>query len=300
MAKDTKLSHDELQRDELAEGLLGAWAWVRQRRELVIGSILAVVVLIAGIGIWGGIRARANANANQLITQAMSSYAQYQSATDPKDREQSAQKTMETLDNLIKAYGDTRLGREGRFLKGSFLYSQDKFADAQKAYDEYLKAAESGGSSAEKARGEIALGYAYENETFWLTDNSARENSLKAARTHYDRAVAIAPAKSYLQYYAMLGQARVAELTGQDQQAIEIYDRIVKERPAPPSLVSSKPQDQAEASSKKDKLTEMVRDEVISREGQMSFQATAKLRLERLRAKAPLVAPETTVTTVTP
>ncbi|MCL5270375.1 MAG: tetratricopeptide repeat protein [bacterium] len=283
MAKAPKLSHEELQKDEVAEGMQKALDWVQVHRVLLIGlGILVLIALFAGMA-WSSHQAKVLRVSNDLITEALSDYAQLANTNDPGERQKVVDRILTSIKNLRDQYPSIPLAHEALYLKGSVYYSTDKFPEAQEAYKAYIDGA---ADDQQRAMGEIGLGYAYENESFWLKDKTAQLNKLTPSLAQYTQAAVHATPKSYLYYYALLGQARINELTGKNDEAIRLYKQIVADRPSPIPVTEEK----TKKGEEKDQLMAMLVKQINEQESKLSFQATAELRLKRLEEKAGLKA----------
>ncbi len=289
MAK-RKLTHEELQRDEVAEGLQETLDSLRRNRNKLIG-LAAVAILVAIVyAAVSGYQARVLRESNEMFANAMTAYARLLSAADDEQRRGALGDMITELDTLIETYGTSPLGRAATFLKGRAYYAIDDYPKAQEAYEQYLAQTQ---DDAQKARGEIALAYSLENESFFLDDLTEQRAKLDQARVHYELAAAASPKPSFLYYYALLGQARYHELVQEEEQAIALLEEVVAERPAPvtdPAAAAGPDPDE-------DPELALVKMAIREREAQLSLAATARQRLERLRARQGLDEAVTEVTT---
>lgn len=288
MSKTRRDIQEQLQKDEVAESLQNIADFFRQNSKQLI--VIAVVAVVGFLIIFGLRSHRENvlAETNNRFAMVLRNYQSLASITDDKERDKALKEVVSAADTLADAYPDTKLGREAIYVKGNALYQCDKFADAEKAYDAYLAKAT---SDEERAKAEIAIGYAMENESFFIPSNAAqrRLDKMNVAETHYQKAMELAtgqdksnPAYPYLYYYGLLCMARLNELRNDKvstEKAIAIYQQIMKDRPVPVPTAKEK-----ENRPEQDMLTQLVRRQLEEAEGQLSFQATAKLRLDRLQA----------------
>lgn len=291
MSKSRKEIQEQLQKDEVAETLQNIADNLRANRSLLI--TIGVVILVGALAILGvrSYRDSKLSDSNAKMTAAFQSYQEFVNQTDPQQREELLKSAVAKADQLATNHAGSRLGREALYLKGNIYYEANKYPEAQKAYQAYLDKAE---TDAERAKAQIALGYANENEAFFIPAPK-RPDKLRIAMTHFVQAADAAaggnkanPAEPYLYYYALLGQARIHELLNEDAKAIEIYELVLK-RPEPVT-----PDKDQETQGSENMLAEMIRRQIREAEGQMSFQATARLRLDRLRSTPQGQAPVTT------
>lgn len=285
MAKSQKYTHEQLQKDEVAESLQHIVLWLhRNKRRLLWTALLILATIVIGYG-WRSHQARLRMRSNALMEEALLHYQALTNQTEPGQRETAMEDAVASARALVEQYPNTPLGREAHYLMAKAYYEMGRFEPARQAYQAYIDAAE---TRPQRARGEIGLGYAHENESFFMTDLVARTDKLDTALGHYESALRLAPPESFLYYYALLSQARIYDLTGQDDQARERYQRIIDERPAPAetALPDARPQRQPN-----DPMARQLLDRIRQAERQLSLAATARLRLQRLEATSSKAVP---------
>ena len=292
MAKDKrKLSHEELQRDEVAEGVHHSLVWVIDHRNLVIVVVLMVLAAVLVLTAYASHKAKVRGESSAMLVQGVNYLSRLESEETPEQRKEAFEGAITRADTVLDAFAGSSLAPEALFLKGRSDYAMDDFEQAQAAYEQYIDEA---GSKTEQARGEIALGYAYENDAFFKEDPAIRRARVESAQARYDRAMALVPDNSYLYTYAMLGKARTYELLGDNELAIELYETVIKDRPAALADETDAETEDAED----DGPEQFLRKTIEEYEAQLSFEATAKLRLERLQSQAGKdVAAPVTITT---
>ena len=285
-----RVLQQELQRDEVAESIQQTLDSIKRNKMQLIAL---VALIVAGFVVTWSVRAHHESilsESNALLGKALTQNYTLYSSTDDAARKKAFDELKTATTSLREAYPGTRLGREARFLEGSAYYLMGDFTKSQAAYKDYT---EQSSSNEEKANGEISQAYALENASF-LLPKPKQVAQLEQALSHYDRAVSLAQGQvPYLYYYALLGKARILELTGKNDDAIKLYEQVIKERPAP------RPAPKADEKSGSDQMLQMVLTQLADQQNQLSFQTTAKLRLDRLKA-APAGPAQTTATAVAP
>jgi tetratricopeptide (TPR) repeat protein len=280
-----KIARQELERDEVAEGLHHLIEKFQRNQRTILLVAAAVLILFIGVIVYSAYRKSVITNTSQTLNAANITFAQIIGLEDATEREKQLNATIENLDTLVEQYPDSEAAREALYLQGNAYYYMDKLDEAQAKFQQYVEESD---TAEERARGEIALGFTLENQ-FYLQDEDV--NKLNEAIVHYEQAATdYAPEGSYLHYYALLNKARVLELMFQDQQALDIYEQIMQERPAPRS--GFEPADEEEDQSGRDFLKQMLRDQMDP----LSFYATAKLRADRLKATSTILQPESAET----
>lgn len=280
-----KITYEQLDHDAVAEGLHEGIVWTRRHRNLLIGLGIGLLAVLVGAFLVTKRNASQRVAVNALLGSALSAAARVQTSEDADLRAQSLTELETSVKALNEQYAGNPLATEGLFLLGNAYYRADDFAKAQDYYSQYVSKASDGEA---KARGEIAMGYAAENESFIKTAQGSAEQvqKLEQALGHYETALQLAPAKGYLHYYALLSKARMLELTAKPDEAIAIYEQILADRPAETSQATEKTEGDLTG------ILQMFREQINERESQLSFAATARLRLDRLTATEQVASPQ--------
>lgn len=297
MAKKPRPTHEQLQRDEIADSFHETLELIHNNRRAILMGLIALILLAIAIRAFSIHSANTQNQLNNQVAMLMSQYERIQAVPDSKDRTDATKNLIAELDKTVSQY-DTGsiLARTALFLKGKAYYSMDRFSEARASYEKFIMAA---GDNEERARGEIALAYACENQAFFptsgtLTARSLIDESIKHFKTAQQLAEAQAP---YLYYYAMLGEARCNEVLGNNDAATKLYDKILKDRPEPKPQATPA---EKEGKDMQSNLANMLRNRIQDAEAQINLAATARQRLDRLQAKASLVpASAVSVTTST-
>jgi tetratricopeptide (TPR) repeat protein len=290
MAKAKRFSHEELQRDEVAETLQGVVdKIVRYRVRLIVMGVTIVLVVALGAA-WLSRRSGLEREANTRLRVGLNLYGQLLNQTDPQSRIDLRTAVVENVAQIIEALPGSPLARYALYLKACALYTTDQFSEAQADFEQCLRDA---ANDTDRARAEIGLGYTFENASFFLESRpdetpaqrqermNAQLAKLDDALAHYERAAELTSRDSYLHYYGLLGSARIAELTSRNDRAVELLQRIIDERGALESTPVEPPPDIPN----EDPLIRSLRQYIGSYEAQLGLAATAKFRLERLQAR---------------
>lgn len=289
MSKARKMVQEDVQRDEVAEGIYEGLHKVQENRNRIIVALLVILGVALISMAWRSHATRQAVDSTQMLTTSVEHYRAMLDGTDQAAREKALKELLTSADSLASEFPSTKAGREALYLKGAGYYAVDQFDKAIEAYNQYLNKAE---NDEERARGAIALGYTYENKSF-LSPEKDRPALTKSAMDNFDRAAVYAQKdQPYLHAYAQLGQARLLELTGQNDKALALYEQVMKrETPAPAEAKAEKGEEEG-----KDMLMDLLRRQMSEGEAQMSFQATARLRAERLKASMAPATPAATTT----
>lgn len=286
MAKD--LSHEELQRDEVAESIQELTDGVKKHRHLIVTVIVLTGVAIVGMNFWrSGQHARIE-QSSDLLVKTINLYQSFENQPLPEDRERVFEDALKAVDTLQTEYANTKPAALGEYIKGHLYFQMDKFDEAAAAYKKFLASAS---TAEQKAQAQIALGYTAENAAFLMEDAAEQKTSADEAMSHYEAAAKLVPAGNFLNYYAKLGEARLYELTGEDQQALDLLTELAANPPlAGPEV------DEDDVKELEDPIGNVMRVSLLTYQDQIRLGATAQLRLDRLQAKMGIEAPVATVT----
>ncbi len=296
MAKNPRPTHDQLQRDEIADSFHETLELIHNNRRTILMAVIALILLAIAVRAFNIHSADVKSQLNNQVALLLSQYERIQTVPDAKERTAATQKLIADVDKAAKDYdGGSVLARSLILLKGKAYYSLDQFSEARTSYEQFVKTA---GDNEERARGEIALAYTYENQAFLPTSGTLIARSLvDQAIEHFKAAQQFAENQSpYLYYYAMLGEARCNEVVGNNDKAIQLYDKVLKDRPAPKPEATPA---EKESKDMQTNIANMLRSRIKDAEAQLNLAATAQQRLDRLRAKATTLAPASAVSVTT-
>jgi tetratricopeptide (TPR) repeat protein len=258
------------------EEMHGALEFILKHKNVLTVLAVILIVLILVVNMNNTRRTRMRQESTALVSDAIRSYSQMLTLSDIEQRQSQFDDVTAILDQLENDHGDTPLGNEARFLRGKVFFTMDRYDEAQDQYKTYIEHAT---NDEDRARGEIALAYSHENQAFFTGDAGEQRDKLDEADGHYSRAMNLSPAPSYIYYYALLGQARIRELTSQNADAIKLYEEVLEGRPD--LLPDEDAPDPRNLANSLDYVKWFIRQQQQAE----SFHTTAKLRLERLRAR---------------
>jgi len=247
---------------------------LKYRTQLTVLAVV-VVVMILLVNMNNARVTRIRQESTGLLSDAINSYSQLMVLSDIEQRQSQFDDVIGILNQLEIDYGDTLLGNEARYFRGKVFFAMDRFEEAQEHYRAYIEHA---ANDENRARGQIALGYSHENQAFLTDEPGEQHGKLDDASDNYTRAMKLSPAPSYIYYYALMGQARVSELTSRRAEAMSLYEEVLEGRPEPP--VDEDEPDPRTLANPLDYVKWFIRKQQQAE----SFHTTAKLRLDRLRA----------------
>lgn len=288
MAKH-KVTRKELEQDELAQALQNFADNLRRNRfKILILGALSIALVGSGFFFLRNRAERASRNA-QILTTAIVVFDELPGLQDEATRKTRLENTISILQSVIDDSPNSISGRMALYVQGNCLFykadplDREAFMDdleaAKEKYELYIARAK---SDEERARGEIALGYTLENQLYLDEDMAKLDQALE----HYVRGADQAPEGSYLYYYALLNQARVLEVRSRDTEAMEIYQRIMADRPSPIARATTE-----DATLPNDPFGGGIQELLQAQFEPLSFYSTAKLRAERLEATSNVLTP---------
>ena len=176
----------------------------------VVG-LLVVGIVLGGWGLW---KTRYEAQGAIAFTQARALVVQAQAPGASADARQRAEKA---LQDVIAEYPRLSSVDQAAYLLGSLRFASAQYGSARIAYQ---MARDKAGSKTLAALAALDVGYAWE----------AEKNYVEAEKA-YRAAFSGSDLKSFLYEEAMLAIARVQDLAGNRQAAIETYQRLLKDVP---------------------------------------------------------------------
>jgi tetratricopeptide (TPR) repeat protein len=212
-------------------------------RQIAIGAA-ALVLVIAALEVWGGMRERkagaATAELGKVLDTATASVdeagpdlEQLQSGEPEapakfktfKDRAEAEVASVLALD---ASYGSTRIAKRADLVAAGALYDLGKYDEAIAKYKEFLG---SGPGEELAALAHESLGHALEAKALAQTDAAAKGAGLDAALTAY----ADIQRDEKLPHYAdaLYHQARIKALKGDKAGAIDLFKKVAAANPNP-------------------------------------------------------------------
>jgi tetratricopeptide (TPR) repeat protein len=280
------ITRRDLKRDEIQDAGKSLLGYLDTHRNQILVAALVLVVLILTARVGQAVVAARHEKAGSMLVRAQEQVLAAVASGDPAERRKMLESAADYCDELRRDYPSMRAGTEAFYVKGDSFFHRQEYDQAISSYQNYISRAQ---SAADKAKGNIAIGYAYENR-FFLTP--ANKDLLKQALDYYGRAQELATAKNgrrtYQAYQAMLAMARLYRVSGETAKAVETYKTIVKERPFydadedKPAKKEGSENNPEET--KREAQIQEVRKDIHRAEAAHSFEATARAALEELGA----------------
>jgi TolA-binding protein len=183
-------------------------------RTVVIAVAVVVLVVLAGLSGW----AWWDAQRRQAQAAHGDVMARVQPALAPDAPAEARKAAMQALESLLERYPSAHTVPEAAYELGNVRFSAGDYAGARAAYELALQR---GASGLIRSLARMALARTWEAER----DFARAAGAYGALAKDHDP-------RSFIYEDALLDQARMLELAGKKDEAIEVYQRMLKEIPA--------------------------------------------------------------------
>ncbi|MCX7766624.1 MAG: tetratricopeptide repeat protein [Candidatus Sumerlaeia bacterium] len=276
-----KITKKDLKEDEVKSlGVKLAQA-IRDNSTYVI---IGVAIIVAGLIAVKLYQYRQNIvlrESNKLLTIAMNIYERgLMQEDDPKRREDYLREAIRSADQILRDFAGAKVARFALYLKGNAYYMLNEFDQAITVFQQYVETAK---DNLDQAKGYIALGYCFENKFFYQqTDQGMLQQAMRA----YEKAIELGK-DTYLAYEGMFCKARLLELAGKKEQALAIYEQILKDREF---VIKDFEQRSAEIAkvaqrNKETSLEQQIIQQIYDGLRVFTFYKTAEMEITRLRGE---------------
>ena len=190
--------------------------WLRERpwtRWVVLG-LGAVIVVGLGLAGWTAWKSRYESQGSMAFAQARTLVAQAQTPGAAADARERAEKALQAV---IADYPRLSSVAQAAYLQGSLRFGAAQYPQARSSFE--LASAKAGSSSLAALAG-LNIGYCWEAEKNYGAAEKAYLSAIKGAKP-----------KDFLYEEAMVDAARVQELGGKRAEAVETYQRLLKDLP---------------------------------------------------------------------
>jgi TolA-binding protein len=190
--------------------------WIRARPVAKWAVPAGLGVLVIGL-IWGGWalwKMRYEAQGSIAFTQARALAVQSQA---PGASQEARQRAEQALQDVVAEYPRLSSIGQAAYLLGSLRFANGQWASARAAFEIAQARA---GSPTLAALAALDIGYSWESE-----------RNYPEAEKAFRSAISSAGPKSFLYEEAMLDIARVQDLGGKREAAVETYQRLLKDLP---------------------------------------------------------------------
>ena len=229
--------------DVIVKKLMEIWKKVRDNQNLVTAVIVAAVVIWIAVILFGRYRNQVITDANYNLVIAQNFFMESLSAQDDAAKKSALANCEEKLSTVAKRFAGEPIGQRALFMSGVFQFRQLNFTVAGEKFAQFKKQAS---NNEDRARGALAEGAAYENESFMKNDNALLEKALAS----YEEAERLA-GPTYVKDQAMMARAQIlARKADTRAKAIALLETVIKDRQqVVESIAPKKPKEKEPAKS---------------------------------------------------
>jgi TolA-binding protein len=182
-------------------------------RWAVLGLGVVIVVSIVWVG-WAAWKSRYEAQGAMAFAQARTLVAQAQAPDAASDTRERAERALQAV---IADYPRLSSAAQAAYLLGSMRFGSARYPEARASFGLALAKA---GSNSLAALASLDIGYCWEAEKNYAAAEKAYQSVINGAKP-----------KDFLYEEAMVDIARVQELGGKRADALETYQRLLKDLP---------------------------------------------------------------------
>ena len=271
-----ELKHDAIH--DAGQSMLEFFEYHRTRITTVALSVLALILVIV---VSSRIVKSNRLAASQGLSNLQKQYMRVQMVGEAETRKEMLDPLVKACESFALANSGSYFGSEALYIKGNCLFVREEYEKAKAAYREYLDAAKSG---EDKAKGNIALGYVYENQFFGDRDNKdLLDKALAAYEAGKNQAGGASGVGNYYAAEAAVNIARLHEQTGNYTEAKALYEKIVAGRAFDDEETTEEEDDNAQLSQQESRA-KMFRDNLKASTRQFTFKEIAERRLKFIEA----------------
>lgn len=282
MAKG-KITRKQLKEDEFRTFGMKLYSFVRENSRLCLIILAALVVVFIAREMYKYRQNRVLRESNDLLTWVINTFESGLTQTDQTKREAALKQTISSAEQLLEYYPKSKAARQARYFQGNAYYFMDDFDRAISSFQDYIQTAQ---TDEDRAKGYVALGYTFEDKFF---NNEQDQSILLQAEKAYEQAIEFGKG-TYIEYQALLCKARLLELRYKNEEAMEIYKKIIADREKLKLKIAKASSDQNSGTAGSKKQQQRSQAQMLSQQIKMlmnlfSFANTAELNLDRLQGE---------------
>ncbi|RKU29917.1 hypothetical protein C6499_07545 [Candidatus Poribacteria bacterium] len=227
MARNKRLTKEEIQEDKFIEGLLKAYAFLKENLQTIIVAAVVVLVAVGGYAAYYQNQENRRSEATVALREAAEAYQKAEESLFDAEKLVESEELLKTAQTKLKAvfekYPNTTFADKARYQYANTLYYQGNYADArsqfQQVIDEHQPESQIDSLYAQKA-----IGNSYEQEA----------NYEKAIAAYQAKAFPPTPQlppeiRKFVLTEAQFNQALVYEKSGDSGAARDVYKEIIDE-----------------------------------------------------------------------
>lgn len=227
MARNQRLTKEEIQEDKFIEGLLKIYAFLKRNLQTIIVAAVVVLVAVAAYAAYYQNQENRRAEATLALRQATEAYKTAEESLFDAEKLAESEALLTTAQTQLKAvfekYANTTFADKARYQYANTLYYQGNYPEARTQF-ELLIAQNQSENQMDSLYAQKAIGNTYEQEGDY--ENAIAAYQVKA----FPLTPQLAPEiRKFVLMEAKFNQALVYEKSGNSEAARDTYKEIIDE-----------------------------------------------------------------------
>ena len=143
MARNKRLTKEEIQEDKFIEGLLKSYAFLKGNLQTIIVAAVVVLVAVAGYAAYYQNQENRRAEATLALRQATEAYQKAEESLFDAEKLAESEELLETAQTQLKAvfekYADTTFADKARYQYANTLYYQGNYPEARTQFQQLIE-----------------------------------------------------------------------------------------------------------------------------------------------------------------
>ena len=227
MARNQRLTKEEIQEDKFIEVVMHAYAFLKNNLRTIIIVVGVVLIAVAGYAAYHQNQVTRRTNASLALRQATEAYQNAENSLFDAEKLAESEELLKTAQTELKAvfekYPNTTFADKARYQYASTLYYQGNYPEARAQFEEIIKKHQPE-NQIESLYAQKAIGNTYEQE-------GAYEKAIEAyqSRSFRDTPQLSPEIRRFVLTEAKSNQALVYEKSGNTDAARDTYKDIIDE-----------------------------------------------------------------------
>ena len=227
MARNKRLTKEEIQKDKFIEGLLKVYAFLKANLQTIIVAAVVVLVAVGGYAAYYQSQENRRSEATVALREATETYKEAEQSLFDAEKLAESEELLKTAQTELKAvfekYPNTTFADKARYQYANTLYYQGNYADARSQFQHVIDKHQPE-SQIDSLYAQKAIGNTYEQEADYE----------KAIAAYQAKAFPLTPQlppeiRKFVLTEAKFNQALVYEKSGDSGAARDVYKEIIDE-----------------------------------------------------------------------
>ena len=227
MARNQRLTKEEIQEDKFIEGLLTAYAFLKENLQTIIIAGVVILVAVGGYAAYYQNRENRRAEATLALREATEAYQKAEESLFDAEKLEGSEELLKTAQTQLKAifekHANTTLADKARYQYAKTLYYQGSYAEARAQFQQVIEEHQPG-NQMDSLYAQKAIGNTYEQEGDY-------EKAIAAYQANaFPETPQLSPEiRKFVLMEAKFNQALAYEKSGDSDAARNTYKEIVDE-----------------------------------------------------------------------